>query len=192
MKNKRKQRGQGLAETALVIPVLFIMLAGLFEVGRAFLILISVENATAEGALYGAINPECLVHNLNVPATEGGDLPYTVNCVETIDARIEAEGHPFVDLTGDTADIVYKITDAANVDATIDDVADYTFNDITAGKTLWVTVKARFTPLTFVGQWIWGDEGQVEAHAEQIIFSPPPPGTCYNNDGTDCTPIVGS
>lgn len=191
MQKKRKSKGQGLAETALVLPVLFIMLAGLFELGRAFLILIAVENATAEGALYGAINPECLVNKLNVPATEGGTPPYTINCAQTVEARIQEEGHPFVDLTADTADVVYKITDAANVDGTIDDEADYGYSDITAGNTLWVNVKARFTPLTFVGYWIWGDEAQVEAHAQQIIFSPPPPGTCYNNDGSDCTPIGG-
>ncbi len=47
-----KAAGQGLAELALVLPVLVIIAAGLFDVGRAFYTLIVINNASREGARY--------------------------------------------------------------------------------------------------------------------------------------------
>ncbi len=54
------QKGQSFIEMAFGSVVLIVLLGGLMDLGRAFLILVSVENATGEGALYGATNPECL------------------------------------------------------------------------------------------------------------------------------------
>lgn len=56
--NSRNAAGQGLAEFAIVLPVLLIIIIGLFDVGRAFFTLIVVTNASREGARYLSIYPQ--------------------------------------------------------------------------------------------------------------------------------------
>ena len=47
---KHKQRGQAIGEFALVIPLLFLMIVGLLDIGR----IVYVNNALAQGAREGA------------------------------------------------------------------------------------------------------------------------------------------
>jgi Flp pilus assembly protein TadG len=49
-------KGQSLVEFALVIPLLVLVIAGLFDLGRAFYSLITITNAAREGARYGTLN----------------------------------------------------------------------------------------------------------------------------------------
>jgi len=51
-------RGQSLVELALTLPVILLMLFGIIELGRAFLIYSEVSNAAREGARYGMVHPE--------------------------------------------------------------------------------------------------------------------------------------
>lgn len=51
-------RGQAAMELALVLPVIFILLFGVIEVGRAFVVYSEVTNAAREGARYGVVHPE--------------------------------------------------------------------------------------------------------------------------------------
>lgn len=55
-----RQDGQSMIEFALLLPVLLTMLLGAFDVGRMYFSLIAIQNAAAEGALYAAIEPNCV------------------------------------------------------------------------------------------------------------------------------------
>ncbi len=50
-------QGQGLVELALTMPVILLLLFGIMELGRAFLIYSEVSNAAREGARYAVVHP---------------------------------------------------------------------------------------------------------------------------------------
>ena len=54
---KRRERGQSLVETAVVFPILLLLLAAIIDFGRAFDTYIVLTNAAREGARFGAVNP---------------------------------------------------------------------------------------------------------------------------------------
>ena len=51
-----RSRGQALVEFAIVAPLLFILLVGIFEAGRFVLNLETLNNATREGARYAIVH----------------------------------------------------------------------------------------------------------------------------------------
>jgi len=54
----RRERGQSLVETAIVVPILFLLLAAVVDFGRAFDAYIVLTNAAREGARFGSLaNP---------------------------------------------------------------------------------------------------------------------------------------
>ena len=55
---KKSERGQSLTEFALVLVFLLSLLAGMFDLGRAFFAYIIIRDAAQEGAVYGAIAPK--------------------------------------------------------------------------------------------------------------------------------------
>ncbi len=55
--NGNAQEGQRLAELALLLPVLVLILVGVLDLGRAFHAYTTVVNAAREGARYGAFYP---------------------------------------------------------------------------------------------------------------------------------------
>jgi Flp pilus assembly protein TadG len=57
-KPKRGERGQSLVETAVVFPILVLLLAAIIDFGRAFDAYIILTNAAREGARFGSTNPE--------------------------------------------------------------------------------------------------------------------------------------
>lgn len=52
--HQKRQRGQGLAEFAIVMPIFLVLLAAMFEFGLAFSDRLTMGNATREGARIGA------------------------------------------------------------------------------------------------------------------------------------------
>jgi Flp pilus assembly protein TadG len=54
----RRERGQDLAEFALIFPVLFFILMVIFDFGRATYYGSALHNAAREGARYGIIHPD--------------------------------------------------------------------------------------------------------------------------------------
>ncbi|MGD8903756.1 MAG: pilus assembly protein [Anaerolineae bacterium] len=53
-----RERGQSLVETAIVFPILLLLLAAVIDFGRAFDAYIVLTNAAREGARWGSVNPE--------------------------------------------------------------------------------------------------------------------------------------
>ncbi len=153
--HSRGQSGQSFVEMAIGMVVLIVLIGGLLDIGRAFLILVAVENATGEGALYGATHPACLTddHAANI-----------CQDTESVSGRVREEGKPVIDMTADNSQVDVEIEDGAAV---------------TAGSTLRVDVTYTYTPLTPIGFLIWGDTAEVRATARQQVNSPPPPGYTY-------------
>ena len=58
MSTFRSGRGQSLAEFALILPVLMIIVLGTVDLGRVFFAYISVTNAARNGAQYAASDSE--------------------------------------------------------------------------------------------------------------------------------------
>ncbi len=56
-----RERGQSLVETAIVFPILLLLLAAVVDFGRAFDAYIVLTNAAREGARWGSVNPELTV-----------------------------------------------------------------------------------------------------------------------------------
>jgi Flp pilus assembly protein TadG len=54
---KRRERGQSLVETAVVLPILLLLVVAIVDFGRAFDAYIILTNAAREGARFGAIKP---------------------------------------------------------------------------------------------------------------------------------------
>jgi len=52
--NKKNERGQGTLEFAIVIPIILVLVVGIFEAGRAIWIYSAVTNASREAARYGS------------------------------------------------------------------------------------------------------------------------------------------
>lgn len=50
-------RGAGLVETALLVPLLLLLFFGVAELGHAYFVSIRVQEAAQEGVTYAAINP---------------------------------------------------------------------------------------------------------------------------------------
>ena len=79
-KQKRRERGQSLVETAVVLPILLLLLAATVDFGRAFDAYIVLTNAAREGARFGAVNPELTaeeVHDLVVTDIMGSGTNLT-------------------------------------------------------------------------------------------------------------------
>jgi hypothetical protein len=156
----RWESGQSFIEMAFGTVILVLLLGGLIDVGRSFLILVAVENAAGEGVLFGITNPECL--------TSDHAITYCVGN-ENILTRVKEEGKPIINLTDENSEI----------DILIDDVNLDDSPEILGGATLTVEVKYTYSPVTPLGFLIWGDTAEVRAQAHQEILSPPRPGYQY-------------
>lgn len=54
-----RSRGQSLVELALILPIFLLLIAGAVDLGRLFYSYVAIANASKEGALFGASNPQC-------------------------------------------------------------------------------------------------------------------------------------
>jgi len=54
---RRAAKGQSLVEVALLLPVLVLIIAGILDLGRAYVTLVALNDAAAEGATYAALHP---------------------------------------------------------------------------------------------------------------------------------------
>ena len=71
-------RGQALVETALVLPLLLLLIVGLFDVGRAVWLSNTLANAVREGSRYGVVHGA-----LSGSPTGPGSATYTAPDTDT-------------------------------------------------------------------------------------------------------------
>ncbi len=88
---ERDEHGQSMVEFALILPVLILLVAGIFDLGRAFYATITITNAAREGARYGTLNPDYGQGICNATTAEVGFLgmtvspnDVTVSCINTV------------------------------------------------------------------------------------------------------------
>lgn len=75
----RDHRGQALVETALVLPLLLILIVGLFDVGRAIWLSNTLATAVREGSRYGVVHGA-----LSGSPTGPGSASYTPPDTDTV------------------------------------------------------------------------------------------------------------
>jgi Flp pilus assembly protein TadG len=76
---RTRERGQALVETALVLPILVILLVGLFDVGRAIWLSNTLATAVREGSRYGVVHGA-----LSGSPTGPGSASYTPPDTDTV------------------------------------------------------------------------------------------------------------
>jgi Flp pilus assembly protein TadG len=54
---KDGKKGQSLVEVALLMPLLVLIIAGIIDLGRAYMTMVALNDAAAEGATYASIHP---------------------------------------------------------------------------------------------------------------------------------------
>lgn len=54
---RHRSRGQAIVESAMVLPILILLVMGVIDVGRVIFAHVALQEATQEGAIYGAYNP---------------------------------------------------------------------------------------------------------------------------------------
>ena len=71
----RSETGSSLVEMGLLLPVLFLLLLGAVDFGRAYYLAIEVSNAAHTGALYGAQNPTDTSGMQGAATSDAPDVP---------------------------------------------------------------------------------------------------------------------
>jgi Flp pilus assembly protein TadG len=69
------ESGSSLIELALILPVLFLLLMGVADFGRAYYLAIEVSHAANTAALYGSQNPTDTVGMQNAAVLDAPDVP---------------------------------------------------------------------------------------------------------------------
>ena len=85
----RNERGQGLVELALFLPVLLVLVMGVIDFGRVYFAYVTITNAAREGAFYVSLNPTASDANVQaiVDDEAGGQLDGGVRVIDVSDAR---------------------------------------------------------------------------------------------------------
>jgi hypothetical protein len=107
---RKKNRGQGLIELALVLPFLLVVIFGVFDLGRVFFTTITLVSSAREGARYLSVYPDDVGHSYqaywgtklatyNEARNSGIELPMDqINpfCEHTEDPELCDSGKPAV------------------------------------------------------------------------------------------------
>ncbi len=146
----RRERGQSLLELALGMTFLLALLAGVVDMGRAFLTYVALRDAAQEGALYGSIDPR--------------------RC-DLIENRVRLSSHQPVDLT-DTTNVSVTIQIAKPGGALVSCAAA---TNVCMGDELRVSVKFQDFPMTMplIGMMIGSQEVDISTGVSDTILSPP-------------------
>ena len=67
MKIKQRHSGQSLVEFALILPVIFFLITGFFDLGKAVFYYSSLSNAVREATRYAIVNKTEMTNAFNTP-----------------------------------------------------------------------------------------------------------------------------
>jgi hypothetical protein len=80
MKKDWKLQGQSLAEFALTLPILLLVIMGIFDLGRGIFIYSTINHAAREGARFGA------VHHCDSTGIANAVLSHTYGLLDDLDS----------------------------------------------------------------------------------------------------------
>jgi hypothetical protein len=159
-RGRRRGRGQGLAEFALILPVFLLMTLAVVDGARVYLAQISLTNGVREAALFalkGNFNTWC--RNPSDPSQADPSVPVSVSC---------PPGASSANFGADPGNLAYRIAvETGGMDRTKIVLSQPlcgmgpgapTLSCAGAVKPNYVTVKATytFTPITPLISQIWG------------------------------------
>jgi len=141
MRTFRKTSGQTLVEFVLVLPLLLVLVMGLFETGRAVFYFSVLNTAVREGTRYAIVQPYC-DYKLDPDACDGEDLDlYPLDCNEAasianinICNEITKNYYNIGELSSSTITIDHTIN--STDDPVINISIDFLFKPITPGLAL--------------------------------------------------------
>lgn len=123
MKTKRRYPGQSLIEFAIIFPLLFFLVTGFLDLGRAIFYYSSLSNAVREATRYAIVNKNDLNQAFNNPANNSLQdkvLEYAFGLSGTSDPLSKG-------------DIIVTSEKVNNFFTTVRIEATYTFKPITPG-----------------------------------------------------------
>jgi Flp pilus assembly protein TadG len=169
------KRGQAIVETALIFPLLCLLVLGSADLGRVFYYSMEVTNASREGARFGsAYDPA----NGNAAATHAAVIAAAkreasdLNLVEPSPAFAPANcqsGPPYAAAYYPTAANTGYIFACFSVSGVENDSA----TSGTAGETVRVTILYNFTPMTPMAENIGSGTIHVQATTTMVIQGQP-------------------
>ena len=109
---RRRERGQGLVELALITPVFLILALGVFDYGRVYFAYVSVTNGARTGADYASASP-----------AQAADL-------DGITATARTETNELLDTSVDNPDVTVTTGTDGDGIGYADVTMTYTFNTI--------------------------------------------------------------
>ncbi len=80
----RSERGQTMVETAMVLPILLVLVFGMIDFGRVFNAWITVTNSAREGARVGATRQDETAIEARIAAAMGHIDAYDVDIVNAV------------------------------------------------------------------------------------------------------------
>lgn len=106
--HRRGERGQGLVELAVLLPILLVVVMGAVDLGRAYFAYLTIANAAHEGVFFASVRPAASDAEVQavVDAETAGQLPGGVRVVDVTDLRTPGDQltvtvqHDFAPLTG--------------------------------------------------------------------------------------------
>lgn len=158
MRTNKTISGQTLIEFSFLLPLLFILLMGLFDVGRAVFYFAIINTAVREGSRYAIVQPRC--DYLSNPGDCDGDYldSYPLDCSY-------AQSVANINICNAVRDKLFTVTDLSNYSVMIDHVVYGTDEPVV----ITLDIDVLFEPIT-PGLGIMGD---LQMHANsQMIMSP--------------------
>lgn len=158
MKIKKAKAGQTLIEFSLLLPLLFIMVMGLFDVGRAVFYYAVLNTAVREGTRFAIIQPGC--DYLSNPGACDGDYldSYPLDCSN-------AQSVANINICNAVGEKLFNVNDLSNSTITIDHIVSGTEDPVVIS----IDIDVLFEPIT-PGLSIMGD---LQLHVNsQMIMSP--------------------
>ena len=89
---RRRFSGQGLVETAVMTPIMILMLMGTVDFARVFTANIQVTNAAREGAYYGSRSTENATDSDAVADATLADSPTIFGVAPSVASQLDTDG----------------------------------------------------------------------------------------------------
>lgn len=162
LRQKDGQSGQSLVEMAIMLVVLVTLLGGVLDLGRAYYVYLSLQDAAGEGAVYGSIFPD----RLGLTPETGCTEDFVNNCNDPNNviyrSQNESPSGGMIDWSG--TEVSVYLRGWSNTDGTIPDPS------ITAaGQTITVIMSYEYEVITPVIEVFTGDTITLEATAVNTI-----------------------